>query len=118
MINQYVETMFISPEVKSDQLLRYLAQEEIEIIGSDSPPSDILSQWVASLEFNLFQAFQEFWPQFAAGVDGESVTVPLTITNVNPDLLSPGRQQFVEIMLADLIAGYVEYGPETSVNNP
>ncbi len=118
MLNQYVDTMFISPEVESDQLFRYLAQEEVEIIGSAPPLDDIRSQWVASLEFDLFQVFQEFWPEFVSGADGQLVTVPLTITHVNPDLLSPGRQQFVEIMLANLIAGYVDYGLDNSVNNP
>ena len=118
MLNQYVDTMFISPEVNGEQLLRYLAQEEVEIIGSAPPPGDIQSQWVASLEYDLFQAFQEYWPEFVAEIDGQLVVVPLKITHVNPNLLSPGRQQFVEIMLANLIAGFVDYGLDNSVNNP
>ena len=118
MLNQYVETMFISPEIESEQLLRYLAQEEVEIIGGAPPPDEIRSQWVASLEYDLFQAFQLYWPEFTAGAEGQSIVVPLVITNVNPDLLSPGRQQFVEIMLANLMAGFVDYGLDNSVNNP
>jgi len=118
MLGQYVETIFISPEVQSDQLLRYLAQEDAHIIGSAPPPNDIQSQWVASLEFDLFQTFQEFWSEFETGTDGLIITVPLTITHVNPELLSPGRQQFVEMMLENVIAGYVDYGLDSSVNNP
>ncbi len=118
MLNQYVDTMFISPEVQSDPLLRFLAQEEVEIIGSAPPLDDLRPQWVASLEFDRYQAFQDYWPEFAAGADAQLITVPLTITHVNPDLFSAGRQQFVEMMLADLIAGYVDYGLETNVNNP
>jgi hypothetical protein len=113
MLNQYVDTMFISPEVHSDPLLRFLAQEEVEIIGSAPPLDDLRSQWVASLEFDLFQAFQDYWPEFAAGTEAQLITVPLAITHVNSDRLSPGRQQFVETMLADLIAGYVDYGLDT-----
>ena len=118
MLNQFVDTIFISPEVHSDQLLRFLAQEEVEIIGSSPPLSDIASQWVASLEFDLFQTFQDYWPEFAAGTDAQLVPVGLTITNVNPELLSPGRQQFVERKLVDLAAGYVDYGLDSNVNNP
>ena len=118
MLNQYVDTMFISPEVNSDSLLRFLAQEEVEIIGTAPPPDDLRPQWVASLDFNAFQAFQDYWPEFVAGKDAQLVTVPLAITHANPDLLSPGRQQFVEAMLANLIAGYVKYGEDSSVNNP
>ena len=118
MLNQYVDTIFISPEVHSDQLLRFLAQEEVEIIGSSPPPNDITSQWVASLEFDLFQTFQDYWPEFAAGTDAQLVPVELTITHVNPELLSPGRQQFVERIMADLAAGYVDFGLDSNVNNP
>jgi hypothetical protein len=118
MLNQYVDTIFVSPEVNSDPLLRFLVQEEVAIIGSAPPLSDIQTQWVASLEFDLFQAFQDYWPDFAAGTDATLVIVPLKITHVNPDLLSLGRQQFIETMLADLNAGFVDYGSEMYVNNP
>ena len=118
MLNLYVETIFISPEVKSDQLLRYLAQEEVEIIGGSAPLDDIRSQWVCSLEFDVFRAFRDYWPQFTAGGEGQMVEVGLAITNVNPELLSPGRQQFVEQMLADVQAGYVVMMDENNVNNP
>jgi hypothetical protein len=40
---------------------------------------------------------------------------PLGFTGTNPDLLSPGRQQLVETMLADLLAGFIDTGvdPQT-----
>jgi len=118
LINQFVETIFISPEIQSDQLVRYLAREGANMIGGVAPPGDVSENWVASLEFDLFQTFQDYWPEFAAGTDAQLITIPLTITHVNPELLSPGRQQFVEAILADLVAGYVDYGIDTSVNNP
>jgi hypothetical protein len=116
MLNQFVDTIFISHEVKSDQLLRFLAQEEVELIGTAPPLDDLGAQWVASLEFDLFQTFQEHWTEFAAGTDAQLITAPLTITNVNPDLLSPGRQQFVKMMLENLIAGYVDY--DSTITTP
>ena len=118
MLNLAVETIFVSPEVKSEPLLRYLAQEEVEMIGTGQPLSDIATQWVCSLDFDLLQAFNAFWPEFVAGAEGQLVPVDLQITNVNSDLLSPGRLNFVEIMLAKVRAGYVDYGLDTSVNNP
>jgi hypothetical protein len=99
-------------------LLRFLAQEEVAIIGTGAPPNDLSAQWVASLEFDLLQAFKNHWPEFAAGTDDQQVTVPLAITHVNPELLSPGRQQFVERMLADVLAGYISLLDESIVNNP
>ena len=118
MLGQYVDTIFISPEVHSDQLLRYLAQEEVEIIGTGAPLEDISTQWVCSLEFDMYQAFEDYWPEFASGAEGTQINVPLAITHVNPDLLSPGRQQFIEQMLADVSSGYMVLVDETTVNIP
>jgi hypothetical protein len=42
------------------------------------------------------------------------VDVPLAITNVNPDLLSPGRQRLVEEMLTRVQAGTVDLGVAAS----
>jgi hypothetical protein len=118
MLNLYVETIFVSPEVSSEPLLRYLAQEEVEMIGTGPPLNDIRHQWVCSLDFDSLQAFSTFWPEFVAGVDGRLVPVDLQIAHVNPELLSPGRQSFVEGMLENVLAGYVDYGLDISVNNP
>jgi len=118
LLNQAVETVFVSPLVDSDPLLRYLGQEEAIIIGTSPPLDGLRAQWAASLEFDLFAAFERHWPEFVAGSDGELVNVSLEITHVNPDLLSPGRQQFVEKMLADIQGGYIILTEEHNVNNP
>jgi hypothetical protein len=43
------------------------------------------------------------------------VTLSVGLGNVNPDLVSPGRQQLVEAMLADLRVGFIDTGvdPQT-----
>ncbi|MBU1661696.1 MAG: hypothetical protein KKD28_09515 [Chloroflexi bacterium] len=118
MIHRSVETVYVVPGAGDDAMLRHLAQSGVNIIGGVSPLNDIGGQWVASLRFDPFQAFQDFWPDFAAGLDGQSITVPLAITDVNPKLLSPGRQGAVEEILADVLAGFVDLGIETPEENP
>ena len=118
MIHRSVETVYVVPGAGDDAMLRHLAQSGVNIIGGVSPLNDIGDQWVASLRFDSFQAFQNFWPDFAAGVDGQSITVPLTISDVNPELLSPGRQGAVEEILVDVLAGFVDLGIETPEETP
>lgn len=118
LLNQAVETVFVSPLVDSDPLMRRLAQEEAVIIGTEPPLEDVRAQWAASLEFDLFASFERYWPEFVAGSEGQRIDVPLEITHTNPDLLSPGRQQFVEKMLDEVQAGNILMVEENKADNP
>ncbi|MBN1665532.1 MAG: hypothetical protein JW862_00525 [Anaerolineales bacterium] len=109
LLNYVVETVYVYPGAGGDDLLRYLDQEGVRIIGGQNPPAAAESQWVTSLTFDLLQSFSDYWPQFAAGEVGMQIEVPLVLSSVNPEQLSPGRQAFVELMLAEVQAGRVSY---------
>jgi hypothetical protein len=112
LIQRSVETVYVVPGAGDDEMLRYLAQSGVNIIGGKAPLPDIQDHWVASLQFDPFQAFLDFWPAFIANPDNQAITVPLGITDVNSDLLSMGRQRLVEETLTDVLAGYVDLGLE------
>ena len=52
----------------------------------------------------------ELLPGLLNGEGSVVVELPLGFTAVNPDLFSPGRQRLTEIMLADLLAGFIDTG--------
>ncbi len=108
LIRRGVETVYLVPGAGDETLRRYLAQAGVRLIGGEIPLEDVRPNWVATLGFSVLDAFYEFWPQFAAGAAGQSVTVPLSLSEVNPDLLSPGKQRVVEDLIADVAAGYIE----------
>jgi len=114
LINRGVKTIYVVPGAGDDALLQHLAQSDVNIIGGTPPPQGLADSWVATLGFSPLEAFYQFWPDFVAGVDGQTVDVPLAITNVNPDLLSPGRQRLVEEMLVRVQAGTVDLGVTAS----
>jgi hypothetical protein len=116
LIQRSVETIYVVPGAGNDQLLRYLARSEIKIIAGVTPPAEAGDQWVASLRFSPLQVFQEAWPVFVSGQDGKVYPVPLSIMDVNPDLLSPGRQRLVEETLANLLDGFIDTGPMPADN--
>lgn len=113
-------TIYVAPEVANLGLLNELAQAGINIIGVGQAPPELKSNWVASLgSENPLDAVQEIWSSLLEGRGNQVVELPLRIENVNPDLLSPGRQGLVEKMLADLMAGYIDTGvnPVTGERN-
>lgn len=104
-----VETIYIVSGAGDEALLLYLVEADVNLLGGNvEMPKEIADHWIASLHFDLDQAIQEYWPSFIAATAGERIQVPLTITNPNPELLSPGRQRIVEDMLEEILSGYIE----------
>jgi hypothetical protein len=110
LVNRAVKTVFIAPMAGGDDLLTYLAQAGVNLISSGTPPAGIRSQWVASIQPSYIPALKALWPKMMAGDDGSSVPISLEIGNVNPDLLSPGRQRLVETIISELADGYIDTG--------
>jgi len=110
MIHRSVETVYVVPGAGDDAMLRHLADNGVNIIAGRTPLPDIQAHWVASFRFDLMRAFVDSWPAFVDGSGTQAVTIPMQITDINPDLLSPGKQRLVEDILADVLAGYIDLG--------
>lgn len=109
LLTKGVETIYIVPGAGDEALLQYLAQSDVELIGDWTElPDAVAEHWVVSLRFDTLQTIQEHWSDFVSGVDGVSIQVPLTLSDPNPELLSPGRQHLAEKILEDVLAGYIE----------
>jgi len=108
MIHRSVETVYVVSGAGDDAMLRYLSQTGVNIIAGQPPLTDIQDHWVASLRFSVLESFEDYWPDFIAGSATTEVTLPLQITDINPALLSPGKQRLVEEILSDVLAGYID----------
>lgn len=116
LISNAVKTVYLAPGVADLFLLEYLRDAGVNIIGSEPPPADALRpHWIASVQFDQVAALRQFWPELLSASGGRVVEMPLALTNVNPELLSEGRQRLVERLLDDLSSGYIDTGvnPET-----
>lgn len=114
-----VGTVYVAPEISDPELLRELADAGINIIGIGPPPAEFRSNWVASIGVSdPVSAVQDIWQALLETQGDKSVELPLVLTDVNPELVSPGRQHLVEEMLVDLLAGYIDTGvdPNTGEN--
>ena len=111
-----VGTVYIAPEVAEPGLMQELADVGIQIIGTQAPPAGLKANWVASLGLSdPVDAVNTLLPSLLDGQGEQSIQLPVTLSEINSELLSPGRQRLVEEMLVDLTAGYIDTGvnPET-----
>ena len=109
LVDRVVNTYYIVPQLGNDQIYRMLVGYQKKMIG---PGSDFKEEyrdyWVASLEYDLVAALQEFWPEFMSAEFGIEGTPPLLITDINFDILSPGKIRMVESILDEVSNGYIE----------
>jgi hypothetical protein len=109
LINKGVETFYIVPGAGDDSLLRFLVDKDIHLIADGREfAEDFQEGWVASLEFDLVKAFKDAWPDFVSGDIGDEIPVPLSITDINPELLSPGRLWNAESILQEVEEGWIQ----------
>lgn len=118
LIDQAVNSVFLAPGVDDSALHEFLAEAGVNLVGVIPPPPGLEEQWIATISGDITASIEEMWPNLIAGQGGATVTTPLTISNINPDLFSPGRQRLVEKVIVDLSNGYIDTGAATNLPSP
>jgi len=112
LVNNAVQTVYIPPGVGDESLLEYLADAGINIIASTSPLPGLKERWIAIITADYPLVVHSTWPDLIAGQGGGTLSAPLTFSDPNFNLFSPGRQHLVEKMLAELSTGFIDTGVE------
>jgi hypothetical protein len=100
--------MYVDPRIGSLELLDLLAGKNIVLLGGQTPPAEILSRWAVTIRPQYLSALTEIMPVVLTGSGGMTRNASVELSDINPRLLSPGRQSLIEIMLDDLNAGFIE----------
>jgi hypothetical protein len=118
LIDNAVQTAYIAPGTGDETLLEYLAAADINLVGTTSPPAGLEDQWIATISGDIPAALHTAWPDLIADQGGAVLPAPLTVTNINPDLFSPGRQRLVEKLVNELSAGFIDTGVGSNSSSP
>ncbi|HSM70962.1 MAG TPA: hypothetical protein VK851_05415 [Anaerolineales bacterium] len=107
LILQYkVGTIFIHPDIHTQDLVDYIGTTGTYMIGTTSPER-IPAGWIMTIQPDTIQAIQAAWGSLMAGDGGLTVQSPLGLSDVDPILLSPGKQQDVQEVLDKLQQGLI-----------
>ena len=109
LVRYQAETLFIYPGLADMDMLTYASTNGVLMIGTFTPTKK-LNSWVASIQPDMLHAIESAWPDLVAGNGGKDVPSPLTLTDLNPEFFSAGKQRLAEDLLADLVAGRVVTG--------
>jgi hypothetical protein len=122
MVDHYAQTVYIYPGVADEAMLTILADAGVYIISSADPPPSASSTWVVSLTTDPLALLQSQLQGLLDGsiASGQSLSVPIQFTHINPLLLTPGKQHLAEQVLSDLQSGFIDTSVDltTGENNP
>ena len=115
LLAQFVNSVYIQPEVSSPELVNYLTSKNIQLIGvegqaglSDAP------NWVAVLASEDEPDLTPILDALFAGNPPPASGTGLNLTRVNPDVLTMGKLRFIEATRLELLEGKLRpspYGP-------
>lgn len=106
LIRKKVDTMFLQPGMDTPELLEYLPTVGILMIGTQSPVKKP-GVWVVTLQPDYLSALKVALPNLLAGKGGQAFSAPLSFTDINPDLFTPGKQLIAQKVLDDVLAGRI-----------
>ena len=118
MIDQAVQTAFVAPGVSDESMHEHLASAEINLIGTSPPPDGLQDQWIATISGDISSTLRTMWPDLVASQGGVFTAAPLSLTHINPELFSPGRQRLVDNLISDLSNGFIDTGVVTDLGTP
>ena len=104
-----VYTLYLYPDIAIKELTDFLGTTGAQIIGT-SLPNPKPAGWVMTIRPDETKAIQKAWPDLVAGKGGLNVQSPLGLEDVDPNLLSPGKERLVQQVLDDLQAGRIYTG--------
>ena len=101
-----VSMIYVYPTVATPELLSYIGSLGLLTIG-DTTPNPRPVYYVASLRPDPSKSIQTAWADLLAGRVGLTYQPPFSLTDIDSNLLTPGKQAQAEAVLAELLAGRI-----------
>lgn len=101
-----VDFIYVYPDIATPELMAYIGNSGAVQVGS-APQSGIPLYWAGSMSPDIIGAIQAAWPNLIAGQGGQAIQSPLRLSDVDPNLLPPGKQAQAEQVLTELLAGRI-----------
>ncbi|MCL4260248.1 MAG: hypothetical protein KJZ52_06450 [Anaerolineales bacterium] len=106
ILQRDVDTIFVHPSVATPDLLTYIGVTGDWLIGA-ATPEERPGGWIMTIQPDEIKAIQSVWLQLAGGQGGLTVQSPLSLSDIDATLLSPGEQRLVQETLDALQQGRI-----------
>lgn len=98
---------YVSPEVSTNELLTYLAQQGIILVGGASPPEELRSAWAATITQDAIGPIRSIFSDLIAGQGGKVVYAQVMVSDINEAYITPGKLRLVMETVEKLKEGLI-----------
>ena len=109
IVQHRVNTIYLFPGIVAKVLTDYLSSTGTYMIGT-AVPNPKPGTWIMTIQPDEVKAIKSAWPDLVAGKGGQSVQSPLGLADLDPTVVTPGKQRKVQQVLDDLQAGWLSTG--------
>ncbi len=110
LLDYMVKAAYIYPEVATPDVIGYMAQYGVLMVGQELPSEEVRPYWIASIQPNVVPAIRSAFADLLAGRGGQAIPTPLYLTDVNPNLLTEGKLRLAQEVLDGLQNGTIGTG--------
>ena len=107
MQTKLLETLYLDPTITSPDLLTLVTSQSLVLVGGLPPADDLRPRWAATVSADLLGPLQTLWPDLVAGAGGKTIPAALQISDVNENLLTPGKQRLAQDVISGLLDGTI-----------
>lgn len=101
---------YLTPGLENSGLAAALAENGLLLLARTRPAEIPDQNWLAAVRPGPERALLEYWPELLEGSQPSSDSMPLAVSDRNPQLFSDARFRLVEEVWQDLEDGFVNTG--------
>lgn len=107
ILPNWAEAVYLDAEAATPEVLDVFAAAEVTVLSTIQPPADSSAYWGATISANSSEVLQTALENALAGQGGQTYSASIVLTNVNPDLVSPAKQDLFNQTAALVAAGKI-----------
>lgn len=107
LIATRTKTAYIYPGIANPEMMAYLAQNGVKLIGSQPPQESFRSEWVATVTSDYSSGLLNIWQGINTGATGFSVPVNLKLSDIDPNLITDGKIRLINEVITTLTSGAI-----------
>ena len=103
----FIDPAFVTASEVTSMNTQAFNWDSVALLSNDQAPQDSGANWAALLSTDTAASLKQLLPQLLTGQGGITLNAQVTLTSINADIVTPGKQALFNRVAADLAANKI-----------